>query len=200
MYEDGEFWQYNHTTYKDFIRQAYDFRTSQNLSIPEFYYDILSIENPKLPDWINTPALEPIKEPSYADKIPLWIRRGQLMRESSSYYLSDGSIKYVNKKRGGNNHRKGATGPFQVLRIAWNHMRKIDPKFFKGRHYDEMQTDTKLNEEVACMYLLYIFNGRGRKNWNTTIMLYNAGPWGIIDQDAREYLRLVTKYGLKNDK
>ena len=99
VYENGDFWQYNQTSYKDFIRQAYDFRTNQNLPIPEFYYDILGIENPKLPDWINTPATEPIKESSYADKIPLWIRRGQLMRESSSYYLSDGSIKYVNKKR-----------------------------------------------------------------------------------------------------
>ena len=187
-------------SYKDFIQQAYEYRKKTNAEIPDYYYEVLGIDDPTIPAWVKQPAIMPPPEPMLRDKIPLWVRVGQLMKESSSYYKEDGTIKYVNKKRGGNNHKNGAIGPFQVLRIAWDHMVKENPKFFKGKRYEDMQTNLKLNEEVAAMYLLYIFNGRGNNNWNTTIMLYNRGPWGVIDHDAREYLRLVKKYGTKNDK
>jgi hypothetical protein len=182
-------------TYEQFVRSAYEFRVKNKLEVPDFYYDILKIDNPNTPAWVKTPAVEPPPSPRLRDQIPMWIRKGQLMKESSSFYNADGTIKYVNKSRGGNNHRRGAIGPFQVLRIAWDHMRKENPAFFKGKQYSDMQRDLKLNEDVAAMYLLYIYNGRGNKNWNTTVMMYNAGPWGTIDTDAREYLRKVKEYG-----
>lgn len=182
-------------TYKDFLLDAYNFKVKNNIPIDDYYYDILEIDNPNTPSWAKTPA---IVEPRLRDQIPFWIRKGQLMKESSSYYNADGTIKYVNRTRGGNNNRKGAIGPFQVLRIAWDHMRKENPTFFRGKKYTDMQTDLKLNEDVAAMYLLYIYNGRGGKNWNTTVMLYNRGPWGEIDADARYYLKKVKQYGNTN--
>lgn len=185
------------TTNKDFLLDAYNFRLRNNLPISDYYYDVLEIDNPTTPDWVKQQAIAPppVVVKSFSEDVPLWIRCGQLMKESSSYYNADGSIKYVNKTRGGNNSRRGAIGPFQVLRIAFDHMKKIHPTSLKSRHYTEMLTDTKLNEEVACMYLLYIYNGRANKNWNTTVMMYNAGPWGALDSDARSYLKKVKKYG-----
>lgn len=187
-------------TYKEFIQDAYNFYKRNGMKIPDHYYEILGIEDPTTPAWVKAPAVEPPPEVRLRDQIPMWIRKGQLMKESSSYYNADGTIKYVNRTRGGNNHKRGAIGPFQVLRIAWDHMRKENPEFFKGKSYSDMQTNLKLNEDVAAMYLLYIYNGRGNNNWNTTIMLYNRGPWGEIDADAREYLKKVKYYGTKNDK
>lgn len=184
-------------TEKQFFLDSYNFRIANGISVPEEYYDILGIDNPNIPAWAKIPAAEPQHEEKIRDQIPFWIRAGQLMKESSSYYKEDGTIKYINQKRGGNNHRNGAIGAFQVLRCAWDDMRKKYADELRGYHYEDMQKNTDLNEKVACMYLLYIYNGRGNKNWNTTIMLYNAGPWGQIDHDSREYLRLVTKYGSK---
>jgi len=185
-------------SYSDFIKDAYNFRIRNNLDVPDFYYDILQIDNPNTPQWVKQAAIEQHND-SFKDKVPLWIRRGQLMTESSSSYNEDGSIKYVSKKRGGNNNKKGAIGPFQILRIAFNHMKQKYPDSLRGRRYEEMQNDTKLNEEVACMYLVYIYNGRGNKNWNTTVMMYNAGPWGSLDSNARNYLNKVRKYGNINN-
>jgi hypothetical protein len=182
-------------TYEDFLRDAYNFKVKNNMPVDDYFYDALGIDNPNTPAWAKHPAVTPPPVPTLRDSVPLWIRKGQLMKESSSYYNEDGTIKYVNKKRGGNNSRKGAIGPFQVLRIAFDHMKKEHPATLKFRRYEEMQTDTKLNEEVACMYLLYIYNGRANKNWNTAIMMYNAGPWGEIDADARNYLKKVKQYG-----
>jgi hypothetical protein len=187
-------------SYKEFIQDAYTFRLKNHMEVPSEYYEILGIEDPTTPAWVKAPAVEPPKPPTFHDKIPLWVRVGQLMKESSSYYNDDGTIKYVNRTRGGNNHRAGAIGPFQVLRCAWDDMKKEHSEELRGRQYSEMQRDTKLNEEVAAMYLLYIYNKTGNKNWNTTIMKYNCGPWGDIDRDAREYLRLVKKYSCKIDK
>lgn len=181
-------------SYREFISDAYNFRMNNNIAIPDFYYDVLEIDNPNTPQWAKQVAL-----PMIRDSVPLWIRKGQLMKESSSYYNPDGTIKYVNRKRGGNdNRKKGAIGPFQVLRIAFDHMKKENPEVLRGRRYEEMQYDTKLNEEVACMYLLYIYNGRANKNWNTAVMMYNRGPWGEIDADARYYLKKVKQYGNAN--
>ena len=172
----------------NFINDAYKFRQKEKLPIPSHYYAILGIPDP------TTPII--VVPPTFKDSVPHWIRKGQLMRESSSYYNADGTIKYVNKNRGGNNNtRKGAIGPFQVLRCAFDHMKKEHPDVLRGRKYEEMQKNLKLNEEVACMYLSYIYNGRGNQNWDTTIMLYNVGPWGTIDRDSRDYLKAVKKFG-----
>jgi len=90
----------NHQDYKEFIHDAYNFRLNNNIAIPDFYYDVLEMDNPNIPAWAKQVAL-----PMIRDSVPLWIRKGQLMKESSSYYNPDGTIKYVNKKRGGNNNR-----------------------------------------------------------------------------------------------
>lgn len=186
-------------TYKEFLTDAYNFRLKNNMPIDDNYYDALEIDNPNTPKWAKQVAIYPPQVPTFHDDVPMWIRKGQLMKESSSYYNADGTIKYVNRKRGGNNNqRRGAIGPFQVLRCAFDHMKKEHPEILKNRKYEEMQKDTKLNEEVAAMYLIYIYNGRANNNWNTAIMLYNAGPWGDIDADARYYLKKVRQYGLEN--
>lgn len=181
---------------KQFYQDAYNFKIKNGMPVPDEYYEILNIDNPNTPAWVKAPAIAPPPPPPLLrDSIPLWIRKGQLMKESSSYYNEDGTIKYVNRNRGGNNSRRGAIGPFQILRIAWDHMKKEHPTELKGRRYEEMQTDLKLNEMVAAMYLLYIYKERGHNNWNTAVMLYNAGPWATIDADARYYLKKVKQYG-----
>jgi hypothetical protein len=76
-------------------------------------------------------------------------------------------IKYVDQRRG----QAGDIGPFQMRRVAFDDVKKRGESFWK------MEQDVLFAEEMACRYLLFIYNGRGNKNWETTVLRYNAGPY-----------------------
>ncbi len=185
---------YTTQSHKEFILDAYNYRLKNNYDIPSHYYNILDIK--KQSD--NIVDKKVFVKDSVVEFVPLWVRKGILMKESNSYYDQYGKIIYVNKKRGGrNNLKRGAIGPFQLIKMAWIHIKKIENNTLSNRNYHEMQNDTALNEYAACIYLKYIYEKRANKNWDTTIKLYNCGPWGEIDSDTLNYFNKVKKYGNK---
>jgi hypothetical protein len=170
-------------SYREFIQDAYNFRIKNHMEVPSEYYDILGIEDPTTPAWVKMPAVALPPVPKLRDSVPLWIRAGILMTESKSYYKADGTIKYVDKTRG----RDVDIGPFQMRRIAFNTVKQPGESFWK------LEKDTAYAEELACRYLLYIYNHAGKKSWITTIMKYNVGN----KSGGREYLNTVLENGNK---
>jgi hypothetical protein len=118
-----------------------------------------------------------------ASLVPMWVKSGILKTETSSYYAPTGDIVYVNKKRG----RALDIGPFQMRKIAFNQVKK------PGESFWELEKNPKFAEEVAARYLMYIYNGKGNRNWERTVMLYNAGPFNKIRKVHIKYLSKVKK-------
>jgi hypothetical protein len=155
-------------TNKQFWQDAYDFKIRNNLEIPDHYYDELGIDNPNIPAYVKVPATEHIIQFSkLRDQVPEWVRKGILFTETRSVYKASGLIKYVDQRRG----QAGDIGPFQMRRVAFDDVKKRGESFWK------MEQDVLFAEEMACRYLLFIYNGRGNKNWETTVLRYNAGPY-----------------------
>jgi hypothetical protein len=101
-----------------------------------------------------------------AEEVPLWVMKGILRVESSSYYDSEGNIRYVDRKVG----RAGELGPFQITRVAYLQVkRKGEPDF----RY--LQNNAKLSEAIAIRYLLWLRKNYA-SNWYEAIGMYNAGP------------------------
>jgi hypothetical protein len=167
----------------EFIQDAYNFRLKNNYEIPNHYYSILGIDDPTVL-LIVQPELKPtvIVSSKFRDKVPLWVRTGILMTETRSYYKNDGTIAYTDKRRGVDID----IGPFQMRRSAFEDVKKRGESFWK------LEKDTSYAEELACRYLLLIYNGKGNKNWSTTVMKYNTGPYRkTTTQKGRAYLNKV---------
>jgi len=77
-----------------------------------------------------------------------------LMLESSSYYKPDGTIEWVNRKRG----LDGERGCFQMTKGAWKQIAK------KGEHFADLD-DTKYAEDCAIRFL---------NKWNWRLRKWNA--------------------------
>jgi len=116
--------------------------------------------------------------------VPSWVTVGILKTETKSYYRVDGSIKYVDKRRG----RAGEYGPFQMTKAAFLDIRK------KGEQFWMLETDTTFAEECADRYLVWLHtNFNPSKDWSLTVQMYNAGP----HNKSPAYLALVRKNGLQ---
>jgi hypothetical protein len=171
-------------TEKQFFQDAYNYCIANKLPVPEEYYDILDIPNPNIPAWAKIPATE---APKLRDQVPTWVRVGMLKTETKSSYNSDGSIMYVDKARG----KDGDIGPFQMRRDAFTDVKKPGESFWK------LERDPAYAEEMACRYLLFIYNGKGNKDWERTVMMYNVGPYKLATYYAKglKYLHSVKKNG-----
>lgn len=167
---------------KQFYQDAYNYRISNKMEVPDEYYDILGISNPNIPAFVKVPATESLK---LRDQVPEWVRVGMLKTETHSNYNEDGTINYVNKKRGADCD----IGPFQMRKIAFDAIKKHGESFWK------LEKDTAYAEEMACRYLLYIYNSSGKKDWDRTVMMYNTGPTGLSEHYSKgmRYLRNVKK-------
>jgi hypothetical protein len=176
-------------TNKDFWQDAYNFHVRNNLEVPDHYYDELGIDNPNIPAYAKVPATEHLyRFTALREQVPAWVRKGILYTESRSSYKDNGQIKYVDKRRGG----AGDIGPFQMRRDAFTDVKKPGESFWK------LEQDALFAEEMACRYLLFIYNGKGNKNWETTVMRYNAGPYAKeFTSKNYTYLNKVKKYGNK---
>lgn len=169
-------------TYKEFIQDAYNFRLKNHMVIPDEYYEILGIEDPNTPAWVKMPAVEPPPVPKLRDSVPLWVRAGILKTETKSYYLDNGTIKYVDKRRG----KDGDIGPFQMRKDAFDDVKK------PGENFWTLEKNTAFAEEMACRYLLFIYESTGNHDWNTTIARYNVGPYkSFITSKGHRYLKDV---------
>jgi hypothetical protein len=168
-----------------FYKDAYNYRINNKIEIPTIYYDKLDIPNPIVS--IVAPTIPIIETPK--SLIPPWVLKGMLMRETTSYYSSIGSIIYVDKRRGSSGER----GPFQMKRICFEVIHKSNEQFWK------LEKDTKYAEELTIRYLMYLYNGPAHENWKIAIGMYNVGPsnYRRYINSANEYYNAVKNLGEK---
>lgn len=173
---------------KQFYNDAYRFRMANNMPIPNHYYDILCIPNPK-PKIIVAPIPVVVQTEAMQNKsrVPSWILVGMLKHETNSYYSKSGSIVYVDKRVG----QAGERGPFQMKHICWETITD------KGETFRKLQTNMQYAEELAVRYLLYLYDGPAHENWKTAISMYNTGPTGYrrYRQAGREYYENIKLKG-----
>lgn len=112
---------------------------------------------------------------------PQWVLDGILYTETRSAYREDGSIKYVDKRRGS----AGEYGPFQMTKAAFKDIRR------SGEYFWMLETDTAFAEACAARYLMWLNKHFAHGDWERTVEMYNAGPNG----HSRSYLSSVIKYG-----
>jgi len=108
--------------------------------------------------------------------IPDWILPSILAVETSSYYNSDGTITYVDRRTGS----AGELSCFQITRNAF------DTVAHKGESFRRMATDTQYAELLASRYLWWIYEHTAGRNWDRAVMQYNCGPH--INRAGRRYL------------
>ena len=176
------------TPYTDhrFLYDAYQYRLKNKLPIPDYYYDTLKIENPNTPIWAKIPAQEYVV-PQRVSPIPEWILVGILMRETKSYYDKNGNIVYIDKTNG----TSGEKGPFQITPVAFEQIKK------KGETHSKVKKNMVYAQEMTERYLLWLYNGPAKKNWDTAIRMYNAGPSKWRLSVTLEYLKDVKRVGTK---
>ena len=109
--------------------------------------------------------------------VPDWVLVGILKVETKSSFREDGSIKYVDKRRG----THGERGPFQMTRVAFNQIKR------KGEQFWQIETDKALAEDCAKRYLVWLHENFSKGDWERTIEMYNAGPHGR----SKRYLNAV---------
>ena len=97
-------------------------------------------------------------------EVPDWVVRGVLLVESSSYFSSNGTLIYVDKRVG----RSGERGPFQMTEIAFDTVKR------PGEHFVNLQVDMALSEKTACRYLSLLY--KRSNDWFLAIQMYNRGP------------------------
>jgi len=116
-----------------------------------------------------------------AEYPPQWVLDGILYTETKSTYREDGTIRYVDKRRGG----AGEYGPFQMTRTAFKDIRR------KGEQFWMLETDTRFAEECAARYLMWIDKHYAHGNWDRAVEMYNAGP----NKRSPTYLKSVKRHG-----
>lgn len=112
----------------------------------------------------------------FAEDIPDWVMSSILRVETQSYY-HNGTIKYVDKRRG----MHGERGPFQCTKAAFNTVRHSGEQFWM------VETDTKFADTIARRYLRWLRSNYGREDWYRTLGMYNAGP----NRTSKEYIRKI---------
>jgi hypothetical protein len=126
--------------------------------------------------------------PVKVSPIPQWILVGILMRESRSYYDKNGNIVYIDKKNG----TSGERGPFQITPIAFEQIKK------RGEIHSKVKKDMVYAQEMTERYLMWLYKGPAKGNWDTAIRMYNGGPSKWRLSVTLEYLRDVKRVGNKN--
>jgi hypothetical protein len=101
-----------------------------------------------------------------AVEVPEYVLVGILKVETRSYYRENGTIRYVDQRRGA----AGEIGPFQMTRRAFNQIRK------RGELFWDIETDRAFAEECAKRYLVWLYNNSAKQDWSLAIQYYNAGP------------------------
>lgn len=98
-----------------------------------------------------------------AEEVPAWVLRGLLAVESSSSYLPDGSIRYVDRRRGKADER----GPFQVTPSTFRLYAKA------GERIEWLEEDTAFAERFTRRILVRIY--QRQRSWSRALSVYNTG-------------------------
>jgi hypothetical protein len=117
---------------------------------------------------------------AYAVEVPAEILAAILKVETRSEYKADGSIRYVDKRRG----THGERGAFQMTKIAFNQIKN------RGEQFWMIETDPYFAELCAKRYLVWLYENSAKRNWSNAIQQYNAGP----NHHSPTYLAKVSKY------
>jgi hypothetical protein len=112
-----------------------------------------------------------------AEAVPVWVLAGILGVESSSFYNADGSITYVNQRRG----RDGELGPWQCTRDAFDDVKK------PGDDFRRLARDPVYAEGIAIRRLLWLQKELG-PGWDRIIRAYNKGVGGARKGRGHSYL------------
>lgn len=114
-----------------------------------------------------------------AAEVPEWVLVGILHVETDSAFKADGSIDYVNRKRGAHGER----GPFQMTHAAFDSVK--DP----GEKFESLSSDLDLAKGCARRYLLWLDKHWGHGDWVRNVMMYNAGPGRVSRRYANKVLK-----------
>jgi hypothetical protein len=98
-------------------------------------------------------------------EVPDWIMAGILRVESRSYLLSDGSIRYVDRRVGS----AGEVGPFQMRSIA---LRQVGLASWRWL----VREDMAAAEYAATLFLRYCYRRTG--SWWSAVGLYHSSDPG----------------------
>jgi hypothetical protein len=115
-----------------------------------------------------------------SEEVPTWVLSGILFVESSSFYAADGSIVYINHKRG----RHGELGPFQCTKAAFKDIRA------PGDSFPRLATDPAYAEAIAVRRLRWLQEQLG-PDWDLVVRGYNAGATGARRGRGQGYLEDV---------
>jgi len=118
--------------------------------------------------------------------MPKWVLHGILYMETRSYYEQDGTLTYVDQRRG----RSGERGPFQMTRIAFRQVAKA------GEVFADLETDKTFAKEVAIRYLNWLHTNYPG-SWEKTVAMWNTGPTGYRSNKRRgdRYAEKAKTYG-----
>ncbi len=132
----------------------------------------------------SEPSVEFPAVPDLYRGIPGWVMRGILYRETKSRYRADGSIIYVDRRRG----LSGEVGAFQVMPDV--------VEAFTDSTARQVHRDPRRAEEAAAAYLAWLIRGPAKGSWSLAIRMYNVGPSGdLTGKRALNYLAIVTHAG-----
>jgi hypothetical protein len=119
--------------------------------------------------------------------VPVWVLGGIMAQETRSYYTNKyNTIVYIDQRTGA----AGELSAFQITYGAWKQVK------IRGERFQDLAIDQDYAEQVAIRYLLWLYNGTGKRSWVATIQQYNAGPGGHSRAYYNGVRRKARKAGL----
>lgn len=102
------------------------------------------------------------------EPMPAWVLPGIMAVETRSYYHTDGTIAYVDRRTGA----AGERGPFQMTRDAFDLVKN------PGERFEDLSTDSRFAETLAVRYLDLLWRTFSDREWFVAVGRWNAGPHG----------------------
>lgn len=125
-----------------------------------------------------------------ADDMPAWCIKGILSVESRSYYLPDGTIRYVDRRNG----KAGELGCTQITPDAFKRVRQ------SGESFQELASSTVLCVDVTRRYIRWIYDHKANHDWLRAVGMYHSG-FGTDRHSMNRrinYLNRVRNAGMKS--
>lgn len=97
--------------------------------------------------------------------MPEWVIPGIMSVESRSYYLDDGTIKYVDRRHGA----AGELGCCQITYVAFKRVQN------PGESFARLASSPAFCVIIARRYLAWIYEHEAGHDWLRAVGMYNAG-------------------------
>lgn len=108
---------------------------------------------------------------------------GILMRETRSYYKSDDTIVYVDKRIGASGERSA----YQITYRAWKQVKR------SGEHFSDLMVNQLYAEQISMRYLIWLYNRH--HSWYRAVGEYNGGPGNPNRTYANEVFAIARAQG-----